>query len=314
MAVTEAPRRTTATTASARPRPMGARRARTTANSSSHHILGDGPLPRILALSALGVMAALWLLPLGWALFTALKSEQDASNADHWFWPQHGFTLDGFRTVIERGDLPLWMFNSLLIASVVTIITVAISALAAYSFSRTLFRGRKLWMTATVAAILVPPQLLIVPWFQQMLSLGLADTYAAVILPQTVAPVMVFILKKHFDGIPRELEEAARLDGAGHFRTFWSVILPLSRPMLAAVAIFVFIGAWNNFLWPFVSTSDPNLMTLPVGLTSVKNAYGIQYAQTMASAVLSSLPLIVMFMFFQRHIVKSVATAGLGGQ
>jgi len=176
------------------------------------------------------------------------------------------------------------------------------------------FAGRRWLFALTVAAVLVPPQLLIVPWFRQMLTLHLVDTYAAVILPQTVAPVMVFILKKHFDSLPRELEEAARIDGAGHWRIFWSVLLPLSRPMLAAVAIFVFIGAWNNFLWPFVSTSDPNLMTLPVGITSVKDAYGIQYAQTMASAVLAALPLVVVFVFFQRHIVKSVATTGLGGQ
>ena len=162
--------------------------------------------------------------------------------------------------------------------------------------------------------MLVPPQMLVVPWFQQMLTLNLVDTYAAVILPQTVAPVMVFILKKHFDTIPRELEEAARLDGAGHARIFWSVMLPLSRPMLAAVSIFVFIGAWNNFLWPFVSTSDPALMTLPVGITAVKDAYGVNYAQTMASSVLAALPLVLVFVFFQRHIVKSVATTGLGGQ
>ncbi|CAM5425558.1 hypothetical protein SALBM217S_02938 [Streptomyces griseoloalbus] len=156
--------------------------------------------------------------------------------------------------------------------------------------------------------------MLIVPWFRQMLTLDLVDTYAAVILPQTVAPVMVFILKKHFDTLPRELEEAARLDGAGHARIFWSVMLPLSRPMLAAVAIFVFIGAWNNFLWPFVSTSDPALMTLPVGITAVKDAYGVNYAQTMASSVLAALPLVLVFVFFQRHIVKSVATTGLGGR
>ncbi|GGX89902.1 sugar ABC transporter permease [Streptomyces minutiscleroticus] len=276
--------------------------------------LGESGLARVLALLALAVSAVLWLLPLAWALLTAFKSEQDASDPVDWFWPKHGWTLDGFTTVVERGALPLWMLNSLLIAGAVTAVTVLVSAMAGYAFSRTLFAGRRGLFALTVAAVLVPPQMLIVPWFQQMLTLGIADTYAAVILPQTVAPVMVFILKKHFDSLPRELEEAARIDGAGHWRIFWSVLLPLSRPMLAAVAIFVFIGAWNNFLWPFVSTSDPALMTLPVGITSVKDAYGVQYAQTMASAVLAALPLVAVFVFFQRHIVKSVATTGLGGQ
>ncbi|MGW5334639.1 carbohydrate ABC transporter permease [Streptomyces bauhiniae] len=283
---------------------------RTTANLT----LGAGRITRVLALVALAVTALIWLLPMAWALLTAFKSEADASDPAHWIWPEHGFTLQAFSTVWERGDLPLWMLNSFLISVTVTVITVLVSAMAGYAFSRTLFAGRKWLFALTIAAVLVPPQILIVPWFEQMLTLHLLDTYAAVILPQTVAPVMVFILKKHFDSLPVELEEAARIDGAGHWRIFWSVLLPLSRPMLAAVAIFVFIGAWNNFLWPFVSTSDPSLMTLPVGITTVKDAYGIQYAQSMASAVLAALPLVAVFVFFQRHIVKSVATTGLGGQ
>ncbi|MEU2923853.1 carbohydrate ABC transporter permease [Streptomyces sp. NPDC007251] len=281
---------------------------------AAHLSLGESRTARVLALAALSVLALVWLLPMAWALLTAFKSEQDASDPVHWLWPRHGLTFHGFSTVWDRGELPLWMLNSFLVAAAVTVITVLVSAMAGYAFSRTRFAGRRRLFALTVAAVVVPPQLLIVPWFQQMLSLHLVDTYAAVILPQTVAPVMVFILKKHFDSLPRELEEAARIDGAGHWRIFWSVLLPLSRPMLAAVAIFVFIGAWNNFLWPFVSTSDPDLMTLPVGITSVKDAYGIQYAQSMASAVLAALPLVVVFMFFQRHIVKSVATTGLGGQ
>lgn len=160
---------------------------------------------------------------------------------------------------------------------------------------------------------MVPPQLLIVPLFEQMTTFHLVDTYAAVILPQVVAPMMVFILKRFFDGIPRELEDAARIDGASELRVFRSIVLPLSRPIVSAVSIFVFIGAWNNFMWPFVVTNDPDLMTLPVGLATVKDAYGIQYAGSMASALLSAAPLIVMFLLFQRRIVNSVATTGLGG-
>lgn len=305
-------------TAPDRPRPAGpaGRGGRRATGVPSRHrpTLGSGPTARIAAGCVLVLLAATWLLPLLWGLFTSVKSETDASDGDHWLWPQGGLTLAGFRTVLERGDIPLWMANSLLIATAVTVITVLTSAMAGYAFSRTLFRGRRGLFALTVAGIIVPPQMLIVPWFQQMLALHLVDTYAAVILPQTVAPVMVYILKRHFDGMPRELEEAARLDGAGHWRIFRSVMLPLSRPMLAAVGIFVFITAWNNFLWPFVATSDPSLMTLPVGITTVKDAYGVQYAQTMAAAVLSALPLLVVFVLFQRHIVKSVATTGLGGQ
>jgi multiple sugar transport system permease protein len=146
-----------------------------------------------------------------------------------------------------------------------------------------------------------------------MQSLNLIDTYWALILPQVIHSPMVFVLKKFFDQIPRELEEAALMDGAGRLRIFTTIVLPLSRPILAAVAIFVFIGAWNNFLWPFIATNESSLLTLPVGLQTIKSAYGIQYAQNMASALLAALPLIVVFLFFQRQIIRGVATTGLAG-
>ena len=124
---------------------------------------------------------------------------------------------------------------------------------------------------------------------------------------------MVFILKKFFDGLPRELEEAARVDGAGSLRIFLRIVLPLSGSILAAVSIFVFISTWKNFLWPFIITSNPSLMTLPVGLVQVQSSFGVRYAQIMAAAILAGLPLVVMFMLFQRQIVRGVATTGLAG-
>lgn len=155
---------------------------------------------------------------------------------------------------------------------------------------------------------------MIIPLFYEMLALNLVDTYWGIILPQVIAPAMVFILKKFFDQIPIELEEAARMDGASRLRVFMTIVLPLSRPILAAVSICVFIAAWNNFLWPFIITNDTALMTLPVGLQTVKSAFGVQYAQNMAMAILAALPLIVVFLIFQRQIIRGIATTGLGGQ
>ncbi|AIS02189.1 carbohydrate ABC transporter permease [Streptomyces glaucescens] len=296
-----------ATAPTVRPRRLPGRAA-----TGSPLLLGHGRLPRVLAGTVLAVLAAVWLLPLLWAVATSVQSEQDVASPG--LSPFKGpFTAEAFRRILDRGNVTLWAFNSLLIAGLVTVITVTVSALAAYGFSRGVFRGRRALLGVTVAAIMVPPQLLVVPLFEQMLLFNLVDTYAAVILPQVVAPMMVFILKRFFDGIPRELEDAARIDGASEFRVFRSIVLPLSRPIVAAVAIFVFIGAWNNFMWPFIVTNDPDLMTLPVGLATVKDAFGIQYAQSMASALLAALPLIVVFLLFQRRIVDSVATTGLGG-
>ncbi|SDE04271.1 carbohydrate ABC transporter permease [Auraticoccus monumenti] len=284
---------------------------RTTTSTSR----GRGPSPwRALAFVALLVLAVTWLVPFVWALITSLKTETEAAATPITLIPEAGLTLDAYVRTIAGGQLPLWVGNSLLTSAIITLGGVAISALAGYAFSRLEFTGKKVLFYAIIGSIIVPPQILLVPLFDQMLALNLIDTYAAIILPQLVHPPMVYILKKFFDAVPIELEEAARVDGAHRLRVFWSVVLPLSRPILAAVSIFLFIGAWNNFLWPFIAVNDTNLMTLPVGLQTVKSAYGIQYAQNMAAAMLAALPLIIVFLFFQRQIIKGVATTGFGGQ
>ncbi|WP_252437238.1 carbohydrate ABC transporter permease [Pseudonocardia humida] len=271
------------------------------------------PLARAGMVTGLAVLAVLWLAPLVWAVLTSLKYEADTTTVPLEVVPERGFTLEAYTSVLANGNLVTWFVNSTVVTLVVTVLTVALCAAAAYGFSRTRFRGRRALFALTVAGIMVPPQILIVPLYRQMVSWGLADTYLGIILPQLVVPAMVFILKKFFDGIPHELEEAARIDGAGQLRIFLQIVLPLSRSILAAVSIFVFIHAWNNFLWPFIITSDPALMTLPVGLVQVQSSFGVRYAQIMASAILAGLPLVVAFMLFQRQIVRGVATTGLGG-
>ncbi|WP_299039469.1 carbohydrate ABC transporter permease [uncultured Pseudokineococcus sp.] len=263
--------------------------------------------------TALTVLAALWLAPLAWALLTSLKREADTTTVPLEVVPEAGFTLEAYTRVLGNDNIITWFINSTVVTVVVTVLTLALATTAAYGFSRTRFRGRNFLFALTIAGIMVPPQILIVPLYRQVTAMGLADTYAGIILPQLVVPAMVFILKKFFDGIPAELEEAARVDGAGPFRIFWQIVMPLSRSIVAAVGIFVFIGAWNNFLWPFIIISDPDLMTLPVGLVQVRSSFGVQYAQVMASALLAGLPLIIIFMLFQRQIVRGVATTGLGG-
>ncbi|WP_345218342.1 carbohydrate ABC transporter permease [Georgenia halophila] len=277
-------------------------------------LLGTSWGPRVLTWGALLVMTVLWLIPMAWAVNTSFKTEADAGALPLSWIPPDGFTLDSYRDVLAAGNLQNWFLNSVVVALMVTVLTMVVSALAAYGFSRTTFRGKNLLFALTIGSIMVPPQILVVPLFQQMVSWRLVDTYWGIALPQVIAPVMVFILKKFFDGVPVELEEAARIDGASRLRIFMSIVLPLSRPILAAVGIFVFINAWNNFLWPFIVTSEPELMTLPVGLPNVLSAYGQIYSQEMAAATLAGLPLIIVFMLFQRQIVQSVATTGLGGQ
>jgi multiple sugar transport system permease protein len=265
-----------------------------------------------LAFGVLLVLAIIWLVPLAWAVDTALKPESE-TIAIPVSWVSSNFTLDAFRQVLDAGNILRWYFNSALTSVIITVVVVLLASLAAYAFSRVPFRGRGVLFWVVLAGIMIPPQILIVPLFTEMNTFGFINTYQGIILPQIASPIAVFIFKQFFDGLPHELEDAALVDGASRFRIYWQIFLPLSRPAMAAVAIFTFVISWNYWLWPFIALTGTNMMTIPVGLATVQSAYGIHNAQIMASAVLGGLPLLIVFLFFQRQIVQGIAGTGLKG-
>lgn len=267
------------------------------------------PVGAVLTVGSV-LLAVVWLMPLLWAADTAVKAEGETTKTPLTWMPSEP-SLDSFRAILSQGDIIRWFVNSTVVTVLVTLLTLALCSLAAFGFSRTQFPGRGALLGLVVAGILIPPQVLIVPLFYEMRALGMVDTYWGMVLPQVVTPVFVFVLKKFFDGLPRDYEEAARIDGAGSLRIFWSVVLPMSKPILAAVGIFVFIHAWNNFLWPFIVTTNPEMMTIPVGLQTVQGSYGLRYAQVMASALLGGIPLLLVYLLFQRQVVRGVGDAGL---
>jgi multiple sugar transport system permease protein len=222
-------------------------------------------------------------------------------------------SLDAYRTAIEQGGILRWWFNSLVTATVITAGTILTASLAAFAFSRIRFRGSQALQWVVLAGLIVPFQALIVPLFQELNTFGLVDSYWGIILPQIASPIAVLVFKRAFDAIPADLDEAAVVDGASPWRIYWQIWMPLSRATIAALGIFTFVLAWNNFLWPFVVTSARHLMTIPVGLATVQTSYGALYAQEMALAVLGALPLLVIFLLFQRQIVQGIASAGLKG-
>ena len=264
------------------------------------------------AFGVLIVLALIWLIPILWALDTALKPESE-TTAIPVSWLASHFTLQAFATTLATTSLPTWYFNSILTSAIISAVTVLFASMAAFAFSRVPFTGRNTLFWIILAGIMVPGQILIVPLFSMMQSLNLVDTYWGIILPQLAAPIAVFIFKQFFDGIPFELEEAAVMDGANLWRVYWQIWMPLARPAIAAVAIITFIGSWNNFLWPFIVISSNSLMTLPVGLATVQTSFGIRYAQIMATALLGGVPVLIVFLFFQRQIVQGVAGTGLKG-
>jgi multiple sugar transport system permease protein len=259
------------------------------------------------------VLAALWAAPLLWALSTALRPELETVSAEfHWL-PQH-WTLDAFRQTLSAGNLARWLFNSALVALAVTVVTMAISLMAAYAFSRLRFRGRTLLFGLAMLAFLVPFEALLVPLFRTMNQLGMINSYAGVVLPQVVSPVVIYVFKQFFDAIPADFREAAVMDGAGPLRVLWSVYLPLSGNIVWAMAIVTFIAAWNNFLWPFIIVTSSDMMTIPLGLTQTQDAFGVRYAQLMAAALLGALPVGLAYVLFQRKVTQGfLAASGLKG-
>ncbi|MEV7194826.1 carbohydrate ABC transporter permease [Streptomyces sp. NPDC093510] len=270
--------------------------------------------PSQVVLTAVGLLvSAVMTAPLLWTLSTSFKSEAEAVAVPVKWLPDE-WTTQAWKSIFETGNITNWFVNSVVVSVCVTFVVVLTGALAGYGFARTEFRGKGALMGLVMAGLMISPAVLGVPLFTTVQSLGMVDTYWGMILPQCAPAAMVYILYKFFQGIPKELEEAAFCDGAGRWRIFFTIVLPLARPSLSAVGIFTFIGSWNNFLWPYMVTNNPELMTMPNGIATVMNSYGIQWAQLMAGGLMAGLPLIVVFVFFQRQIVAGVAHTGLAGQ
>jgi len=263
-----------------------------------------------ICIAVLVAFAIIWLIPLLWALDTALKPNAETTKTT---WLIQDPTFAAFMRTLQDTDILRWYAASFITAAMTTVLTVITASMAAYALSHLHFRYRNAVFAFILAGIMIPGQVLIVPQFREFESVGLLNTFWAVVLPHVPTAVAVFIFKQFFDGLPRDLNEAARVDGAGFWRIYRTIIMPLTRPAVAAVAIFTFVSTWNNLLWPLLVLTNPKLMTIPVGLATVQGQFGIRYADTMASALLGALPLVAVFLLFQRHIVEGIAGTGLKG-
>ncbi|MGA0566757.1 carbohydrate ABC transporter permease [Rathayibacter sp. KR2-224] len=267
----------------------------------------------IVSLIVLIVFAIIWLIPGLFALKTSLTDNGTAALGASAILSNWNPTLASYASYFQAGDIWNWYIASAVTSVVTAVLTVFFASMAAFALSRLRFRGSNTVLLLIILGIMIPSQVLIVPIFQELNALSLLNTYWSVIFPQVPAVIAVFIFKQFFDGIPRELEEAARIDGANTWKVYWSVIMPLSRPVLAAVTILTFVGVWNNLLLPLFVLSNPNLMTIPVGLATVQGSYGQRYADIQAGAILAALPLIILYLIFQRRIVEGVTGSGLKG-
>ena len=268
---------------------------------------------RVLLTGGLLVLAALWLVPLAWIVLTAIKPEPEIIRLPVRWLPEQP-TLVNFAaplTTSRSANIGVAYINSIVVAVAETVLTLAIDSMAAYALARLTFRGRPLLFTVIVASIMVPPQITLVPLYLMFQQLGWLSSYQALVLPGLSRAFGVFLLRQFFLSVPGELEDAARIDGAGVFTIFRQVALPLVQPAIAALAIFTFLRSWNEFTWPLIAISKNEMMTLPVALARFLFAYRVEYGVVMAAAALSAIPLIVVFFIFQRQIVQGIALTGL---
>lgn len=264
------------------------------------------------ALAAVILASAFSLLPVLLLALTSFKPEAEVLGLEGIF-PRE-WTLENFRRIFgtpEETPIALWFFSSVFIATATTFLVLATSSLSAFALVRLKPRGSGVMLAVIVGTMMVPAQILLVPVYQLLNALGWIDTPAALIFPAAATGFGVFLLSQFFRDLPVDLEEAARIDGCGHARVFWHVILPLSRSPLATLAIFTFVGSWNNFIAPLVFLDSLHRYTLPVGIALFQSSYATEFGITFAACLLSSIPLLVAFLFFQRHIIRSVALTGL---
>ena len=259
------------------------------------------------------IFAALWLVPSLWSIKTSLTPNEVTALGAGPTLKDWQLTLASYVTILTGGDIWNWYLASAITAVVTVVLTVVFASMAAYAISRLRFPGRRIVFALMIGGIMIPPQVLIVPVFQELNAVGLLNTYWAVILPQVPAVIALFVFKQFFDGLPRDFEEAARIDGAGFWTVYRTIVMPLSKPIIAAMAIVTFVGVWNNLILPLFVLSNPDLMTIPVGLATVQGSFGQRVSDIQASSILGALPLVILFLIFQRRIVEGFAGSGLKG-
>ena len=265
----------------------------------------------ISVLTLLG--AVFWAFPIYWALVTSFKPEQDVVRPGIELWPQR-FTFEAYTHVLFNTKIGIWYLNSLVTAAAVTVIVVVMSAAAGYAISQLNFPGRRVFWWMILASFMIPIPALIVNHFVLMSQLSLLNTWAGVILPQLIAPVTVMIYKQFFDSVPKDFREAAVMDGATELQLLFRLYLPMNWGITTALAIIAFIGAWNQFLWPFLAVTTEDKMNVTVGITQVTDAFGVKYARQLASAVLAGLPVALVYLIFQRRVTQAIMlTAGIKG-
>jgi len=275
--------------------------------------IGESKRSKLVFYVVLILFALFFLLPLLWMVVTAFKPFEEWLNPN---WIPVNPTLENFTSIFNDRSLPVvnWFFNSLLIASLFTAAILILDSLAGYAYARLEFPGKNFLFGLMLATLVMPGIMFLIPNYLTVANLKWIGTIQGVIAPGFAGVFGVFFMRQFFQGLPRELEEAAYIDGAGIFRTFWSVVLPLSKGPIVTLGIITFLTSWNDFLWPLlILGGDRADLTLPVGLATLQGQYTFDYGKLMAGALVLTVPVLILYAFFQRYIIRSISMTGIKG-
>ncbi|MBW4624179.1 MAG: carbohydrate ABC transporter permease [Brasilonema octagenarum HA4186-MV1] len=258
----------------------------------------------------LTLYAIITLIPFLWALSASFKPLSEIVSGEPNFVPKN-FTLDNYKQIFFQEPLFLrWVFNSVVIAISVTVLNLLFNSMAGYALARLNFTGKRFWFFLILTVLAVPAQITLIPTFLILKALGWLNSYQGMIVPSMVNATFIFMMRQFFVNFPKELEEAAQLDGLKTWGIFWHLVLPLAKPALAAQAVFVFMGNWNNFLLPLVILFDPEMFTLPLGLNTFKGQFISYWNYIMAASMVFTLPALAIYAFFNRYFIESVTFTG----
>lgn len=268
---------------------------------------------RILTLAVTAIGGLIILAPILWALSGSLRTEADYRQLPIAILPR-AISFDAYATVLGDGALPRGFLNSLIVAAIEVTAVLLTSSLAGYVFARKLFWGKDALFLFVLASTMVPFTMLLIPLYLQFIDIGFTDNYVAIALPTAVSAYGIFLCRQFIRGIPRDLFDAAMIDGAGDLAVYRQIVLPLAKPVLSALAIFTLIVSFNSLLWPLVIVNDTDLFTLPLVLASyARQGEAIVFTEILAAGIVGSVPLIVAFLVLQRNFVKGISLTGLGG-
>lgn len=251
------------------------------------------------------VAGIIWIFPLYWAFITSIRSEDRVVSETAGLFPDE-FNVSSYVDALFNTSLIDWYINSIGTSLIITLVVLVTGMMCAYALSQMEFPGRRLLYGVVLASFMVPAQALVVPQFVLMNDLGLINRWGGIILPQLVVPVVIIVYKQFFDAVPKEMKEAVVLDGGGDYTLLFRVYLPLNWGITTALGIITFIMSWNAFLWPFLVITTEDMMTIPVGITQVNDAFGVAYARIMSVALLAAAPVVIAYLIFQKKVTEAV--------